>query len=72
MNPFPVDQMPEGFDVVDTGPGVVTVIYDVTPKDFGTWTGVAKVGTDLHLFPARSYRHRDLAKRLGVPVPDED
>ena len=65
MMKFPVTQMPEGFHVND---GVV--IYDVTPQTFGTWTGVEVRDGNLMLFPQRSYRHKDLARRLGLPDAD--
>lgn len=61
MRKFSVDAMPEGFHVVGN-----VVIYDVTPQTFGTWTGVEVEGDELRLFPERSYRHKDLAKRLGL------
>lgn len=68
MRAFPVSDLPEGFYVLEGDkPGTATVIYDVTPKDFGTWTGVALDGQELRLFPERSYRHKDLLVRLGLP-----
>lgn len=69
MRPLQVATLPEGFVVVDgEKPGTATIIYDVTPEDFGVWTGVAKDGDELRLFPERSYRHKDLLARLGQPV----
>lgn len=56
-----IEDLPEGFHVVGN-----TVIYDVTVQTFGTWTGVERVGDQIRLFPERSYRHKDLARKLGL------
>lgn len=61
-----ITDLPEGFSVLPRGGSVADVIYDVTPDSYGTWTGVRTDGASLHLFPKRSYRHHDLAKRLGL------
>lgn len=66
-----VSELPEGFHVVEGDrPGMATVIYDVTPEDFGTWTGAALDGGQLRLFPERSYRQKDLLARLGQAVDE--
>lgn len=61
-----INALPEGFHAIPRGGSVADVIYDVTPDSLGTWTGVRTDGTKLYLFPKRSYRHHDLAKRLGL------
>lgn len=61
-----IEDLPEGFHVLPREGSVVDVIYDVTPDSFGTWTGVRTDGASLFMFPKRSYRHHDLAKRLGL------
>lgn len=67
-----IDALPDGFNVVaEDRPGMATVIYDVTPETFGTWIGVSVANGALQLFPERSYKHKDLMKRLGMPVSDE-
>ena len=58
--------LPEGYEVLPRGGTVADVIYDVTPDSMGTWIGVRTDGEKLYLFPKRSYRHHDLAKRLGL------
>lgn len=66
MLQVPIASLPEGFDVLARDGSVADVIYDVTPTSFGTWIGVRTDGASLYLFPKRSYRHQDLAKRLGL------
>lgn len=65
-----VADLPEGFYVTEPQNGLADVIYDVTPSSFGTWTGVQVHEGKLQLFPRRSYRHKDLLKRLGIAVPE--
>lgn len=68
-----IANLPEGFSIAwdDPDKGICTVIYDVTPETFGTWTGCERRGDYLHLLPERSYRHKDLMKRLGLPVEED-
>lgn len=61
-----IGTLPEDFTVVAREGSTADVIYDVTPNSFGTWTGARTDGTKVFLFPERSYRHHDLAKRLGL------
>jgi hypothetical protein len=65
MKKVAVETLPEGFHV-EGNEGPCTVIYDVTEESYGTWTGCVRSGPEIHLFPERSYRHKDLLKRLGL------
>ena len=73
MKRYLIADLPEGFDLAweDPARGTCTVIYDVTAQAVGTWTGCERRGEYLHLWPERSYRHKDLMKRLGLPVEED-
>ena len=56
--------LPEGFSVVADGQGRGEVVFDVT-EDGDKRVSVQVEGDNLIIYPDRSYKHRDLAKRLG-------
>jgi hypothetical protein len=61
-----ISSLPDGYDVVH-GSGVLAwVVYGVSPDSIGTWVSVRADDAKVYLFPDRTYKHHDLAKRLGL------
>lgn len=69
MRRFPVDDLPEAFEVSEGGGGSPSTVTfgdpeapTVVPVEVVTPDGGS---AEVRLFPERSYRHQDLIKRLA-------
>lgn len=61
-----IDALPEGYDLVHAHGPAAYVVYDVNPDSMGVWVSVRADDDKIYLFPKRTYRHFDLAQRLGL------
>lgn len=61
-----ISSLPDGHHVVYGSGAVAWVVYGVNPDSIGTWVSVRADDEKVYLFPKRSYKHDDLAKRLGL------
>jgi hypothetical protein len=61
-----ISDLPEDYDVVYGSGLSAWVVYDVNPDSTGVWVGVRVDDGKVQLVPKRTYRHLDLAERLGL------